>query len=69
MSADTVNRMEEKLEEMIDKAGLYAVLSELAIICGEKAEHIATNWQDKALASSWARTQGQLDKLASRLEV
>jgi hypothetical protein len=40
-------------ERLIDSAGLAAVLSALSDICGQKAEHVATNWQDTTLAKRW----------------
>jgi hypothetical protein len=42
------------LEALIDSCGLSPVLMALSEICGEKAEHVAVNWQDTALAKDWA---------------
>jgi hypothetical protein len=32
----------------------------LSVICGLKADHIATNWQDTILAKRWATLEGVL---------
>jgi hypothetical protein len=42
------------LEALIDAAGIEAVIQGLSEICGLKAEHIASNWQDTILAKRWA---------------
>ena len=56
MSHHTTKEAAEVLESLVDLHGLQAVLAELETICDQKAEHIATNWQDYALAKSWCRT-------------
>jgi hypothetical protein len=43
----------EKLESMIDKDGLYEILSRISGICGLKAEHFAENWQDHPMERRW----------------
>ena len=45
--------MTDRLEAMIDAHGLCAVLEAIAGICAEKAAHVSSNWQDKALAELW----------------
>ena len=45
--------MKEQLEAMIDSRNLHWVLSELADVCTEKADHIRENWQDEGLAEKW----------------
>jgi len=50
----------EQLESLIDSAGLNSVLMALSEICGAKAEHIATNWQDAHLAKRWATLCGAI---------
>lgn len=46
------------LENLIDRRGISSVLMTLSTICGAKAEHIAVNWQDTALAKRWATLEG-----------
>jgi hypothetical protein len=50
----------EQIESVIDRTGIAAVISGIAQICSEKADHIRENWQDENLATEW-------DKLAARL--
>jgi hypothetical protein len=46
------------IECMIDHHGISWMLATISEICGEKAEHIATAWQDAHLAKRWATLQG-----------
>jgi hypothetical protein len=48
------------LEALIDQAGIELVLMALSEICGAKAEHIASNWQDTLLAKRWATLEGAI---------
>jgi hypothetical protein len=50
----------DTLEVLIDAAGVEAVVQGLSEICGLKADHIAHNWQDAALAKRWATMEGAL---------
>jgi len=50
----------DTLESLVDAKGMTTVLETLAQIASEKADHIATNWQDTGLAKEW-------DRLAARL--
>jgi hypothetical protein len=43
----------EALEALVDKHGLLHILTGLEIMCGEKAEHVRSNWQDETLAKAW----------------
>lgn len=45
----------EELEALIDATSLLDVLTGLELVCSEKAEHVRSNWQDKALAKLWDR--------------
>lgn len=42
-----------ELEGLIDRVGLHAVVGAIADICGEKAEHLRTYWQDNNSAHAW----------------
>lgn len=48
----------DALESLIDSTSVVAVMQALSEICGEKAEHIRTNWQDAKLAREWDHTCG-----------
>jgi hypothetical protein len=58
------NQHSTQLERLIDTIGLPAVLRLLGEICYEKSEHVATNWQDKALADCWSSAGDAVHKLA-----
>ena len=59
MSTRETTKME--LEAMLDGGHSIAdVLSMLAEVCDEKAEHVRTNWQDKVLAREWTRASTKL---------
>ncbi len=49
-----------ELETLIDRCGLSSVLMALSEICGEKADHIRSNWQDEHLARDWATIEGRI---------
>ena len=53
------------LEEAIDQHTLQTVVDTLSTICGEKADHIATNWQDSLTAGVWLRAMRKLDRLSN----
>jgi hypothetical protein len=55
-----------QLEAMVDRVGMANVLYALAHIAWAKADHIETNWQDKALAYLWRVGGHKLDKFAAR---
>lgn len=46
---------EQQLEEILDKHGLDYLLSALARVCSEKAEHVREVWQDEEMAKRWDR--------------
>jgi len=55
------------LEEMIDAVGPRNVAYAVARICALKADHLESNWQDRAAAKQWERCQAAWDKAASKL--
>jgi hypothetical protein len=57
---DLDQQEKNQIEALIDSCGLSSVLMALSEICGEKAEHIATNWQDATLAKHWATAEGRI---------
>jgi hypothetical protein len=56
--------LEPELEALVDKHGLTHIVSTLSAICGEKADHIRTNWQDRTTAKAWDADARMLDKAA-----
>ena len=52
---------------MVDKVGLSKLLFMLAEVCGEKADHLRSNWQDDNAAEQWLADARSIEKLAARL--
>jgi hypothetical protein len=50
---NATNQLE--LETILDASTLQDVLRTLTNICDEKAEHLASNWQDTDTARDWTR--------------
>lgn len=59
----------ETLEDLIDKFGLSDVLSNLAGIAGEKADHILANYDDEELSDEWNAAADELDTLADAIDL
>lgn len=55
--------VKDELETMMGSVGVNDMLSLMADICAEKAEHIRSNWQDDALAKAYDRAGKALDRL------
>lgn len=53
----------DKIEAIIDRTSLRDVLQGIAQICYDKAEHIASNWQDHPLSMTWDRAAGLIEKV------
>lgn len=45
--------LSEQVEALIDQHSLLDVLVAIECACGDKAEHIRHNWQDRKLARLW----------------
>jgi len=56
---------QEILENMIDTYSLSEVLSYIADICSEKAEHIIASYNDKNLAGAWQDCSKSLINLSN----
>lgn len=59
-SGSELSRIKENTELAIDKMGIESFLELVETICSEKAEHIATNWQDAGLARCWTKVAGSI---------
>lgn len=57
----------ELLERMIEKYGLVQVLGSMSNICGDKAELIATVWQNTPLGKFWIQMAFWVAGLAHRI--
>jgi hypothetical protein len=62
MEADMDRRLE--LEILVDRLGLYELLSELAEVAYEKASHLQTSWQDHEAARRWRIAAGRIERAA-----
>ena len=51
---------DDKIEALIDRYGIEKFLMTASEICGAKAEHIQSNWQDTSLAKRWATVGGAI---------
>ena len=65
MDRDLTNAEIEALEKLIDKTDTGAVLRALSKICNDKADHLATNWQDYDTAQLWDQLARDLEKLST----
>jgi len=54
------------LEKIVDSASLQGVLMALSEICGEKAEHVRSNWQDRGLARRWDTACGAIGRVVPK---
>lgn len=57
-----------ELEAMIDRHGLFVVLSMLSDICSEKSCHLASNWQDHSGAKDWEKAMMLIDIAATKID-
>lgn len=55
----------QDLETMIDRLGLYEVLSMIEAICAEKADHIRSSYDDVALAAVWDKAGAAICEASS----
>jgi hypothetical protein len=63
-----VHRMDmETLERIMNRVGPHGVACLLREICGEKAEHVRSAWQDEALAGAWERNGAVFDRASGKL--
>lgn len=59
----------QEIEKLVDSSDLFNVTMALALMCTEKVEHIETNWQDKATAKPWRRSERILTTAARNIAV
>jgi len=50
-----IKRLNETLEAILDQNRIVELCVALELLCADKADHVATNWGDKALAKEWQR--------------
>lgn len=59
---------QDALENLLDKLGVRGLLEALSIIAVEKADHVATNWQDQRLARRWEKLAGRFQTAARTVD-
>ncbi len=64
---DLTNEEKIVLEGLVDSADLNAVIMALSEICGEKAEHIRSNYDDRKLARNWDHAAGAIGCVVSMI--
>ena len=64
-----MNRLNERLEELIDLFNLQDVVEGLAQVSRDKADHLRTNWNDRTTAQGWDRAANRLEKVATTIEL
>lgn len=55
------------LEDLIDATSLDGVLSAIADVAREKADHLRSVWQDNGMAVAWDRAAGRIEKTAQTI--
>lgn len=60
-------RLGDVLERMIDLVGLPDVLGALEFVCAQKADHVASNWQDASLSKAWERAMAALEAAEAKI--
>lgn len=68
MTKDEEKLLHEQIEALIDRFGMDHFLSMSGFVAGEKAQHIAVNWQDASRAKAWMKISVGLDKLTHKAE-
>ena len=61
-------KLNETLESLVDKHGLLEIVVALELICMDKADHIATNWDDKPLEKAWRKADSAFHNLAVQIQ-
>lgn len=56
----------EEIEMNIDLIGFSEFISLVSQVCGDKFDHVRTNWQDEVLAETWNKAGHNLDEIAAR---
>jgi len=64
MSAPADTALSELLENAVDLHNLQKIIRTLALICHEKAAHLASAWQDERAADAWTMAGCKLDGVA-----
>ncbi len=69
MSEPSVRELADQSETLIDHSSLATVLEALSQVCWEKADHLRSNWQDRATAKCWDKPGHAIDRIIPKLSV
>ena len=58
----TMQEYQDAVEAMVDKGGIRGLLAALEAVCHEKAEHLASAWQDEAGQRAWRKVAKTVEK-------
>jgi hypothetical protein len=61
--------LDAEIEQLIDRYTLKNVLAAAARVAGEKACHVAANWQDTQTAKVWEKACHAVDVTAERVKL
>lgn len=64
-----MNELDDTLEALIDAHDLQTVLNSIVRVCGEKADHLRTNWQDRQSARVWEDAGVKVMNVADTLNI
>jgi hypothetical protein len=62
------NKVDDLEAQFVDKYGIAGVLDGLSRVCWNKAEHLATNWQDENWARAYEKVARKLDSYRHTIE-
>jgi hypothetical protein len=68
MTQDEEKALARSIEYLIDRYGIDHFLSMSGFVAGEKAEHVAVNWQDTRRGKAWMEISEGLDALQAKAE-
>jgi hypothetical protein len=63
-----LKELADSLEDLVDRSSLSDVLEALEGMCDEKADHVATNWQDRPLSKQWAKAARAIGRASQSVE-
>ena len=64
---ENIEKAKGQLESIIDSVGLAYAIELMSVVCGEKADHLESNWQDYIAAKDWTKDGNRLSSVACKL--
>lgn len=61
----TKNELINGVEALVDATSVRDVMDALAAMCGEKAEHIRSSYQDETTAKAWEKAGSRIGTYAA----